>query len=185
MQESAAPFEMLYPVLIRSVVLLGDYDRAYEYLLIASPALSADAITNIDRASIGAVVLLAFLEQQRGNENVASRWLARAHEAIQDMPRSGMKGHGIKDVQILALQGRPEAALDALRDAIDQGFVSLVPYELWSIDQDPTIDSLRTHPRYESMRLELEERMDTMRQSIENAHASGDWQTLRDKALSI
>jgi len=184
MEESEAPFKMVYPVLVRSAVLLGDHDRAYEYLLRSSPALGADALTTIDRVSIGAVVLLAFLEQQRGNGDVANRWLARAHEAIQDMPRSGMKGHGIKDVQILALQGRPEAALDALRDAIDQGFASLVPYELWSIDQDPTIDSLRSHPRYESMRLEIGKRMESMRQSIEDARASGDWQSLRNKALS-
>lgn len=183
-EESEVPFPMIYPVLVRSAILLGDYDRAYEYLLQAAPALSADARPTIDRFSIGAVVLLAFLEQQRGNHDVANRWLERAHEAIQDIPRGGLKGHGIKDVQILALQDRPEAALDALRTAIDEGFVSLVPYELWSIDQDPMIDNLRNHPRYESMRLELEERMETMRRSIEDARASGDWQSLRDKTQS-
>lgn len=34
------------------------------------------------------------------------------------------------------------------------------------------------------MQLELEERMETMRRSVEGAHASGDWQSLRDKTQS-
>jgi TolB-like protein/Tfp pilus assembly protein PilF len=183
--ETATPFRMVYPFLVRSAMQGGEYDKAYEYLVRSSPAVVADATLTIDRVSIGAVIMLAFLEQKRGNHGKADRLLERAGEEIQRMPRSGIWGHGIKDVQILALQGRPEAALAALREAIDDGFVSLIPFEYWSIDQDPLLDSLRIDPRFESMRNELEERMEVLRRSVEYAHKTGDWQSLRDRASTI
>jgi TolB-like protein/Tfp pilus assembly protein PilF len=185
LEETTTPFPIIYPLMVRSAIKIGEYDRAYDYLVRSSPAIVADTTLTIDRISIGAVVMLAFLEQERGNEAKANRLLERANEAIQTMPRDGLWGHGVKDVQILALQGRPEAALDALRDAIDDGFVSLVPFEQWSIDEDPLLDSLRSNPRYESMRIELEQRMEALRRSIDQARDTGDWQSLRDRARSI
>jgi tetratricopeptide (TPR) repeat protein len=185
LDEAATPFQMVYPLLVRSAIQVGEYDMAYDYLVRSAPAIVADTTLTIDRISIGAVIMLAFLEQKRGNHTKANRLLERAGEAIRDMPRSGLWGHGVKDVQILALQGRPEAALDALRDAIDDGFVSLIPFELWRIDQDPLLESLRIDPRFESMIDELEERMDAFRRSIEQARETGNWQTLRDRARTI
>ena len=185
LQETSTPFKIIYPLLVRSAVKVGEYDKAYDFLLRSSPAIAADTTLTIDRVSIGAVVMLAFLEQKRGNDAKANRLLERAGEAVRGMPRNGIWGHGLKDVQILALQDRPEAALDALRDAIDEGFVSLVPFEQWSIDQDPLLDSLRNNPRYESMRIELEERMESLRRSIEHARETGDWQALRDRVRKI
>jgi hypothetical protein len=175
---------MVYPVLIRAAVLLGDYDMAYDYLLRSFPTLSADRRITVDRMTLGAVVMMAFLDQRRGNGAFAEELLDQALDVARELPRGGLKGHGITDVQILALQGRNEAALDALRDAIDEGFVSLAPFDLWGIDQDPMIDGLRNNPRYERMRVELEERLEVLRQEIEHAHSTGDWQTLRDKVQS-
>jgi TolB-like protein/Tfp pilus assembly protein PilF len=185
LQQTSSPFAGIYPLLVRSSIKVGDYDRAYEYLRRAAPATVADTTLTIDRISIGGVIMLAFLEQKRGNDSKADRLLERAAQAIQGMPRSGLWGHGVKDVQILALQGRTEAALDALRDALDEGFVALEPFELWSIDEDPLLDTLRSNPRYEIMRLELEERMESLRENIEHARETDDWQSLRDRARSI
>jgi hypothetical protein len=97
------------------------------------------------------------------------------------MPRIGVSGHGISDVHILAIQGRKEAALDALREAIDEGFVSLLIYEFWTIDQDVLIDSLRGEPRFEAMLLELREKIDTMRDNVQEAEESGDWNDLLNR----
>jgi len=43
-------------------------------------------------------------------------------KAVIKVPRIGLAGHGIRDVQILALQGKTFQALAVLREAIDEGF---------------------------------------------------------------
>ena len=73
----------------------------------------------------------------------------------------------------------------ALSEAVDEGFVSNAPFEMWSIDQDPLLDSLRNDPRYERLRLVMEEALQRIQRSIEQARSSGDWQSLRDQALTI
>ena len=95
-----------------------------------------------------------------------------------------MRGVGIKDVQILALQGNNDAAIDALREAINEGFVSNAPFEIWTIDQDPLLDGLRQDPRYEALRIRMEETLQQIRRSIEEAQSTGDWQTLRERVLT-
>jgi len=97
---------------------------------------------------------------------------------VRQMPRIGIGGHGISDVHILAIQGRRDAALDALRDAIDEGFVSLLSYDYWTVDQDPMIDNLREDARFEVMKLELEQRIDSMRENVERAEELDDWSEL-------
>jgi len=184
LENSAWPFEMLYPVIVRAAVMKHDYLAARSYLLRGFPRLSGDQRAAIDRKSLGAVVMLAYLEQQLGNPAVADPMLDEALDFARAMPRMGMGGHGITDVQVLALQGRTDAALDALREAIDQGFVSLAPFELWSIDQDPMLDSLRNEPRYESMRLEMETKLQLLRESVDRARKTNDLQTLRDRVRS-
>ena len=75
------------------------------------------------------------------------------------------------------------SALDALREAIDEGFVSSAPFEIWTIDQDPLLDTLRQEPRYEGLRLEIEDTLQRLRQSIEAAQSTGDWQALRERVI--
>jgi len=185
LENAAWPFEMVYPILVRAAVMKHDYVAARSYLLRGYPRLSGDQPAAIDRKSLGAVVMLAFLEQQLGNPTVADTMLDEALDFARATPRMGMWGHGITDVQVLALQGRKDDALDALREAIDQGFVSLAPFDMWSIDQDPMLDSLRNDPRYESMRLEMENRLQLLRDSVDRARKANDLQPLRDRVRSI
>ena len=98
------------------------------------------------------------------------------------MPSNGAAGSGIRGVQILAVQGRKDAALDALREAIDAGFVSLMVYDYWTLDQDVLLDNLRDDPRFEAMRLELHEVIDRMRENVRQADESGDWNDLLRRA---
>ncbi len=143
--------------------------------------MAADTVTNVDRFNLDAAIMLAYIEQKRNRPARATKLLELALPVTRDLPRVGISGHGIKDVEILALMGRKAAALDALRDAIDAGFVSLQSFDVWGIDGDPLIDSIRGDPRYESMRAELGQKLDHLRRNVELADATGNWQPLLDK----
>ncbi len=181
--EISGQVKIIYAIMVNSAVLLNDYDRAYLLLLEGSPAIAADTVTIVDRYNLDATVMLAYIQQKRNRPARAARLLELALPVSRDLPNVGISGHGIKDVEILALMGRKAAALDALRDAIDAGFVSLYSFDLWGIDVNPLLDSLRGDPRFASMRAELGRKVDQMRRNVELAGASGDWQPLLDKVL--
>ncbi len=179
--ETASQINFIYPMMVRTAVLLDDYDRAYYLLLEGSPAMAADAVTDVDRFNLDAAIMLAYIEQKRNRPARAAKLLELALPVTRDLPRVGISGHGIKDVEILALMGRTAAALDALRDAIDAGFVSLQCFDFWGLDRNPLVDSLRGDPRYQSMRAELGQKLDHLRRNVEHADATGNWQPLLDK----
>jgi len=174
--------EIAYPMLTMASLKLGDYEKAWENLVRANPSLASDTNASVGRKNLKAAILMAYILRQTNRDRPASDLLTQAWKVVQDMPRIGASGHGISDVHILAIQGRKVAALDALREAIDEGFVSLLVYEFWTIDQDVLIDSLRGDPRFEAMLLELREKIDTMRDNVQEAEESGDWSDLLDRA---
>ena len=70
--------------------------------------------------------------------------------------------YGLQSVQILALLGRKDEALKALRQAIDDGFrPGSKPFLL-----DPTVDSLRDDPRFIAMVKEITADVDRMRRAL-------------------
>lgn len=164
-----------YPLMFMSALKLGDYDMAEDYIVRGNPVLASDTDAGVDRRNVKAAILLAHILKQRGDNKRSETLLAQAEDVVRQMPRIGIGGHGISDVHIFAIQGRRDAALDALRDAIDEGFVSLISYDFWTIDQDPMIDSLRDDSRFKVMKLELDEKIEIMRDNVERADASGDW----------
>jgi TolB-like protein/Flp pilus assembly protein TadD len=173
--------QLAYPMIAMAALVLRDYEKAKDYLIRANPQLASDADTVVDRKNLDAAIMLAFAMRQTSEDRPASRLLNQAWDVVQEMPRIGVAGHGIADVHILAIQGRKEAALDALRSAIDEGFVSLMSYEYWTLDQAVFVDSLRDDPRFEAMRLELHEIIDAMRQNVHEADESGNWDMLLDR----
>jgi len=174
--------QLSYPMIAMAALSLRDYEKAKEYLIRANPQLASDTNTSVDRKNLNAAIMLAYAMRQTNDDRPASRLLTQAWDVVQQMPRIGVGGHGIADVHILAIQGRKEAALDALREAIDEGFVSLMSYEFWTLDQAVFVDSLRDNPRFEAMRFELHEIIDGMRQNVRQAEESGDWNPLLDRA---
>lgn len=175
----SVPMRMVAPISIRSAIMIGDYDKAWQYMLQSFPALTADESLVADRFNLDDIVIAGYLEQQRGNADRAAELLNIALEYMRSAPRMGMWGYGIRDAEVLALLGRPEAAIDALQDAVDAGFVSLRPFELWSIDETPLIDSLRSNPRYEAIRGRIEHEVDITRRLVEEAENEGGWASLR------
>ena len=102
-----------------------------------------------------------------------------ALDVVRTLPRIGLFGHGIRDVQILALQGKTLAALAALRDAIDEGFRGTVASNGWPLALDPYLSSLRGQPAFEAMVGELEDEVARMQQRVLQAEQSGNWDELR------
>jgi hypothetical protein len=92
-----------------------------------------------------------------------------------------MGGYGIRDVQVLTMQGRPDAAINALTEAVEDGFVSSVSFDLWVIDEDPIIEPLRDDPRFEVLRKRMYQKIELMRKNVDEARASDDWSALLAK----
>ncbi len=157
---------IVFPLLTRAAILLGDYERARELILRSNPRFVADSAITVDRFALAEAVMLAFVEQKLGNAESAKRLLDQALTTTASLPRVGFAGHGIRDVQILALQGQIPTALDALRDAIDAGFVSETGFDFWAIDEDPLLASLRAETRYIEMRQDMRGLVETMHQNV-------------------
>jgi TolB-like protein/Tfp pilus assembly protein PilF len=170
-----------YPLISMSAMMLKDFDKAEEYLLRANPLFASDTSESVDRQNFRSAIMLAFIYQQTGNDRRAERLLAEADRVVSQMHRIGVGGHGISDVHILALRGRRAAALDALRDAIDEGFVSLMSYSMWTLDQDPMINTLREDEQFKGMKIELERKIELMRENVQQADESGDWSELLNR----
>jgi len=176
------PAHFTYPIMVGASIMTGDYDRAYDYLLQGNPALAEDSNAPINRKNVHAAVLLAYIEQKRNKPGHAKRLLDQAQPVVEQLPRLGMAGHGIKDVHILTLQGRPNAAIEALIEAVDEGFVSSQSFDAWPFDEDPIIEPLRNDPRFQALEQQINDRIESMRQKVEAARASDDWNELLAKA---
>jgi hypothetical protein len=95
-----------------------------------------------------------------------------------------MFGQGIRDVEILALLGRKEDALQALRAAVDAGFRSSILSSTWILEINPFLDSIRDDSRFGAIVDELETFNAEMHQRVIEAEESGDWAALRALAGS-
>ena len=182
--DPAFPQEFTFPLLVGASMQTGDFETAYEYLIKGSPMLKADSETTVDRFNVRFAVYLAYVEQQRNHPQVAANLLRQSELLLRSLPRLGMAGFGIRDVHVLILQGRNNAALMALTQAVDEGFVSTQPFDGWPFDADPIIEPLRNDPRFDILRKRIDERLEEMRQNVETAEETGDWSSLLAMAES-
>ena len=166
-------------------LLAGNYDVAREQMLVQNPAFGLDAALEIDRFTIRDVVKLAFIEKSTGNDDRSRRLLNAALPVVQELPRLGVFGQGIRDAQIYAIKGQTEDAISALRQAIDDGYRSSAATEQWIMRFDPYFASLRGDERFEAMMNELDELNAVMYQNVLDSEASGDWERLTSLAGSI
>ncbi len=157
----------------------GDYDKARRYAEQQNPEFAADANPEVDAFNVSNVIAYAFLLQQDSENQRADALLEMALPVVRSLPRVGLSGHGIRDVQILALQGKTSDALAAFRDAVDEGFRGTVASNGWPLVADPYLSSLRGQPAFEVMVDELDDAISTMQQRVADTEQSGDWDALR------
>jgi Tfp pilus assembly protein PilF len=166
-------------------ILLGDYKRAREFVFIDEPILREDTELQIDKFTIPSIIRLAYISQREGDGANAQKLLLAALPVVREQPRLGWFGQGIQEVRILALLGRNEDALGALRSLIDDGFREPVLTDLWSLEQDPFLASLRGDQRFESMLDDVNRSLGEMYERVLQAERMGDWEGLRAQAEII
>jgi len=160
-------------------VLAGDFDMARKYAELHDPEFAADADPALDAFSVADAIRYALILQKHGENRRAEKLLQAALDVVRTLPRMGLIGHGIRDVQILALQRKNFEAIAALREAIDEGFRGTVAANGWPISIDPYLDSLRNEPEFQAMVRELDDAIEAMHQRVLDAEESGNWDELR------
>jgi TolB-like protein/Tfp pilus assembly protein PilF len=180
--ETAPPF--LVNLAADVAVLAGDLQKVREYTLLSTPILDIDSDLPIDRFTVDEIVNLAFVRLQTGDVLRGNELLNAALPVVQSLPRFGMFGQGIRDVEIFALLGRKEDALQALRAAVDAGFRSGMPFSTWLLESNPFLDSLADDSRFNAIVSELDTLNAEMYRRVLDAEESGDWASLRALAGS-
>ena len=148
----------------RHSVARARYARAFREL--TEPEVPIVNVDNFRAATDLALVLILVDEKER-----ASDLLDGALRVIGKMPRLGVSGYDICDVRVYALQQKPERALAALREAVDEG------WRLWSwfyLERDPNLDSIRDEPEFERLYAEVRTDLASQARRVEELKASGE-----------
>jgi TolB-like protein len=176
---SENPRQFMFGLIATSAILAGDFEKARKYAELDNPDFAGDADPEIDRVNVANIVRYAFILQKLGEKQRAESLLTAGLPVVQSLPRIGMRGHGIRDVQILALQGKSFEALTAMREAIDEGFRGTVLTNGWRLTLDPYLASLRDKPEFQAMVNEIDDAVAVMQNRVARAEATGDWDALR------
>ncbi len=172
---------MVAQFLVRKAIIDGEFAEARDIILEDVPILELDEDDPINRFNVKTAVIFAFVLQQLGETGKASAILSSARGIVQDIPRLGFAGHGILDVEILALLGQRQFALNALEEAVREGFVGLQLFDFWSIEENPLLDTLRDDPRFTAIVDDIAARQRALRDSVKAAEAEDNWRPLLAK----
>ena len=170
--------QFLYAFTADAAIMAGDLVKAQEYILMENPTLAGDSELQIDRFTVPDIVKLAYIHLQNGDRTRGIKMLTAALPVVQSLPRLGMFGQGIRDVQIFALLGRKEDALLALRAAVDAGYRGSIPYDNWLLGEDPFLDAIRDDSRFGGILSEIESLNAAARARAAEAEETGDWAPL-------
>ena len=185
LEREEVPDRILNHVASDAALLAGDLETARRYALAADPLLTGDAPDTVDRQTARSAVKLAYIHQRQGRPEEAARLLDDALEVISNLPRLGTFGFGIRDVQIYALLGRKEDALNAFREALDEGYRGSAMFDGWPLVLDPYLETIRDEPRFRVMVAELDSYVGEMRGRLYEAHERDALDSLRARAGTI
>ena len=148
-----------------TLVNYGKYEEALSKFLPLYPELSCDREPAISRINGFQAINLSLALEETGEQECAERLLNAVLLRLPDVPRLGMHGYGIADVEIYSRQGRIRLALDTLRRAIDDGYRAF----WWAQGPgSPHMTALLGNPEFEAMmdeiRLDMADQLSTLRQ---------------------
>jgi TolB-like protein/tetratricopeptide (TPR) repeat protein len=149
----------------------GRYQVARDRYARAFRELVEPEIPQVNNYNYKSAVDLVPLLIKLGEQSRADDILQQSIELIQTMPRLGVNGYFVTDVYIYALQNQPEQALDALQQAIDEGYRLLI----WLyLEIDPNVDSLRDFPRFTELIATLKTDLAEQAQRVRALKESGE-----------
>jgi len=148
----------------RFEVARNRYARAFRELV-------KPEVPQVDSDNYMAAVDLALVLIELGEQQRADDILVQSLEVIDSLSRMGLNGYWITDVQIYALQNRPERALNALHEAIDDGWRLLTWFYL---DFDPNLDNIRGLPRFNKLYAELKTDLEDQARRVQALKDSGE-----------
>ncbi len=183
-ESSENPRAFLFDVVAVTALVAGDYETARTFTERGHPAFVADTEVQVDRFNVADVVRYAGILLAQGENERAEYLLATALPVAQRLPRVGIAGQGIRDVQILAMQGKTIEALSAFREAIDEGYRGSMFSDGLPLALDPYLESIRSQPEFQAMTSEIDSAVRRMRDNVMQAQASSNWDDLLSLADS-
>jgi len=138
---------------------LARYRKAY-------PELFVQGAPRLDGLNYGVGIDLALVLQKRHDTARADVLLDAAAQAIGKVPKLGLFGYGITDVQIHALRGEKRAALAALREAEKAGWRGGSYPWRYARDFDPALASIRNEPEFKAVFADIERDMARQRAEL-------------------
>jgi hypothetical protein len=133
----------------------------------------------IDNGNYHEAISLALVLFKTGEPERADWLLERSNQYIQQIPRLGVYGYEIADVQIYALRGDKQKALSALRQAIDENWRNMWWYFL---KQDSTLESLHDEPEFQAMVAEIEADMAAQLARVREMERNGELEQIPEIA---
>lgn len=158
-------------LLRNSDLAAGRYEVARSRYARVYRELTEPEVPEVNRSNYVAAVDLALVLLHLDEQDRANDLLDGSLRVIDTLPRLGINGYWITDVRIFSLQQRPERALDALRQAIDEGWRILAWYYL---EHDPNLDSIRGEPAFQRLYAELQEDLAAQARHLHDLKASGE-----------
>ena len=151
-------------------VRAGKFEAALERFRQSFPEIfgtDIDVNSSNYRVAIDVAGLYLLMDQR----DAADKLLAESQRIIDESIRVGIYGYWISDVQILALQDQRSAALAALRQAVDQDWVT--DWRFFA-HVDPNLDSIRNEPEFQAIMTEIETQMAVQLEHSRQMEADGE-----------
>jgi tetratricopeptide (TPR) repeat protein len=141
----------------------GRYENAIARYRKSYPELFEQGAPRLHRLNYGVAIDLALVLLKRGDTARGKVLLDSAAQAIEKLPRLGIEGYGLRDVQIHALRGDQAKALAALREAQKAGWRAS-----WGYAQnfDPALASIRNEPGFKAVFADIERDMARQRAEL-------------------
>lgn len=158
-------------VLRNADLAAGRYEVARSRFKMAFRELFESEVPTVNAQNYSSAIDLALVLIHLGEQQRADDLLERSLQVLETLPRLGTDGYWISDVRVYALQQRPQRALRALRQAIDEGWRFLTWFYL---EHDPNLDLIRGEPAFQEMYAELQADLLAQAQRVAELRASGE-----------